>query len=318
MDTEFLRRPIVIVGCTASGKSDLAEALVERLGGNILVVDSMQVYRGMDIGTAKPDAATRARIPHLMIDVADPWESYSAARFVTEARGHIENWKRGTENAQLVIVAGTFLYLRALVEGLFEGPSADEAIRAELHERLSREGTAVMHAELAIIDPVAATRIHPNDTRRLVRALEVFRITGVPISTLQTQWSQTHPGMDAAYIGIRWEKETLSRRINARVKQMIEKGLVEEVDRLRRTEKGFSDEAAAAVGYRQLLDYFAGQCTLDDAVERIKIQTRYLAKMQRTWLKKWPPPPAVKWIDAADGVDTQEIVKQAIDILDTH
>ena len=269
----------------------------------------MQVYRGMDIGTAKPDAATRARIPHLMIDVADPWEAYSAARFVAEARPHL------TASPPPVLIAGTFLYLRALIEGLFEGPSADEHIRAELNERAAREGTAQLHHELAAIDPPAAARIHPNDLRRLVRALEVHRITGTPISTLQTQWNATHPAIDATYIGIRWEKDALSRRINARVKRMIEAGLVEEIDCLRHTERGLSDEAASAVGYRQLLDYFEKKCSLEEAIEQTKIQTRYLAKMQRTWLKKWPAPPAVKWLDASDGVSPDDLVKQALQII---
>jgi len=308
-----LNKPIVIVGCTASGKSDLGESLAEKLRGTIMVVDSMQVYRGMDIGTAKPDAATRARIPHLMIDVADPWESYSAARFVSEAQPHLNAEKK---NGRLILIAGTFLYLRALMEGLFEGPSADEAIRQELNQRAEREGTDALHAELASVDAAAATRIHPNDLRRIVRALEVYRLTGTPISTLQTQWTEAHPATDAVYIGIRWEKEALSRRINARVKKMIELGLVEEVDRLRQSEKGFSEEAAAAVGYRQLLDYFVRKCSLEEAVEQIKIQTRYLAKMQRTWLKRWPPPQAnVHWLDAAEGMQGDNLVGQAMDIL---
>jgi tRNA dimethylallyltransferase len=303
-------RPIVIVGCTASGKSDLGEALAERLHARIMVVDSMQVYRGMDIGTAKPDAATRARIPHLMIDVADPWESYSAARFVADARPTLESPTRGP----LVLIAGTFLYLRALIEGLFEGPSADETIRAELNARAEREGAHKLHEELAQVDPLAATRIHPNDLRRIIRATEVHRLTGTPISTLQTQWTQAHPAIDALYIGVRREKDQLSRRINARVKKMVELGLVKEVATLANSPRGFSEEAAAAVGYRQLLDHFARKCSLEEAIEQIKIQTRYLAKMQRTWLKRWPL--NVQWLDAADGVEGALLVDQAMAIVE--
>ncbi len=303
-------KPIVIVGCTASGKSDLGEALAERLHARIMVVDSMQVYRGMDIGTAKPDAATRQRIPHLMIDVADPWESYSAARFVADARPILESPTRGP----LVLIAGTFLYLRALMEGLFEGPSADEAIRNELNARADREGTDKLHHELQQIDPVAATRIHRNDLRRVVRALEVHRLTGSPISTLQTQWSQTHPAIDALYIGIRREKDLLSRRINARVKKMVELGLVAEVAALAKDPRGFSEEAAAAVGYRQLLDHFARRNSLEEAIEQIKIQTRYLAKMQRTWLKRWPS--NVHWLDAPEGVEGSMLADQALAIIE--
>jgi len=305
----IVRTPIVIVGCTASGKSDLGEAIAERLNGRIMAVDSMQVYRGMDIGTAKPSVEIRRRIEHLMIDVADPWETYSAARFVETARGYIES----PGDNRLVIVAGTMLYLRSLMEGMFEGPGADENLRAEL----SRRGVAALHAELAKVDPVAAGRIHPNDLRRVVRALEVYQLTGTPISTLQTQWAREHPAVDAIYIGIRREKESLNRRINLRVKKMVEQGLVDEVRRLADDPRGFSEEAASAVGYRQLLDYFVRKCSLEEAIEQIKIQTRYLAKMQRTWLKRWPPPgppPTVHWLDAAEDVSGGELADQAMTI----
>jgi len=323
-----MSRPIVILGCTAAGKSALGEAVAVEVGrrmglggpATVMVVDSMQVYRGMDIGTAKPDAAMRAAIPHLMVDVADPWEVYSAARFVEEARGHLEKSEVRSQKSELkegrvVMVAGTILYLRALMEGLFEGPGADEGGRAELNKRAGEIGTAGLHAELAGIDPVAAGRIHPNDARRIVRALEVFKLTGTPISTLQTQWSETHPGMDAIYIGIRRDKEALNRRINARVRAMMEAGLVEEVRRLKDDPRGFSQEAASAVGYRQLLDYFARRCSLDDAIEQIKIQTRHLAKMQRTWLKRWPAPGKVHWIDAGEDDGSEHLVGRAMEIV---
>jgi tRNA dimethylallyltransferase len=313
--------PIVVLGCTASGKSDLAEELAVRMGEvqgraplQVMAVDSMQVYRGMDVGTAKPEGAVRARIPYLMLDMVDPWEPYSAARFVAEARPHVEQGER--EGARpVILVAGTMLYLRSLLEGLFEGPGADEAIRAELHERAKVEGTIMLHAELMRIDPEAARRIHPNDLRRIVRALEVFRLTGSPISTLQTQWAAAHPARRARFIGIRREKEVLNRRINARVKKMVERGLIEEVDRLARDPRGFSEEAASGVGYRQLLDHFARRCSLEEAIEQIKIQTRYLAKMQRTWMKRWPPPAQVRWLDAAEGVEGAELVEAALEVL---
>ncbi|HVX85318.1 MAG TPA: tRNA (adenosine(37)-N6)-dimethylallyltransferase MiaA [Phycisphaerae bacterium] len=306
--------PLVILGCTASGKSDLAEALAARTGAILLAVDSMQVYRGMDIGTAKPSPETRARIPHLMIDVADPWDTYSAARFAAEARPHIDAAAR--ENRPLILIGGTILYLRALIEGLFEGPSADPHIRATLHARAHTEGSAALHQQLASIDPAAATRIHPNDLRRIVRALEVYQLTGTPITTLQTQWAAEHPQLRARYLGIRRDKDALNRRINARVKTMMASGLLEEVDRLRQDPRGFSPEAASAVGYKELLAYFAGRQTpqaLEDAVEQIKIQTRHLAKMQRTWLKRWPPAQsAVHWLDAPEDASTDALLERAL------
>ena len=306
-----MERPIVIVGCTASGKSDLGEALARRLGGTIMAVDSMQVYRGMDIGTAKPSSAMRAEIPHAMIDVCDPWESYSAARFAAEAAGYLNH--DDTTTRRMILVAGTILYLRAVLEGMFEGPSADAGIRARLSAEAEQVGTGPLHARLATIDPVAAARIHPNDLRRIVRGLEVHELTGSPISTLQTQWAENHPRMEAVFIGVRRDKEALNRRINARVKQMVEMGLLEEVDRLRKVPRGFSEEAASGVGYRQVLDYFAGKCTLDEAIEQVKIQTRHLAKLQRTWLKRFPN---VQWLDVAEGQSGGELVDEALRILE--
>ncbi len=309
-----MRKPVVILGCTAAGKSDLAEGIAARLGGDVpvMAVDSMQVYRGMDIGTAKPTGEVRGRVPYLMLDVCEPWEAFSAARFADMARPMVEQHVRAGK--PLVIVAGTILYLRALIEGLFDGPGADEAIRAELNARVAAEGTAPLHAELASIDAIAAGRIHPNDQRRIVRALEVYRLTGSPISALQTQWTAErggHPAVDVVYIGVQRDKELLSRRINARVKKMMETGLVEEVRKLAADPRGFSNEAASAVGYRQLLDHFAGKHSLNEAVELIKIQTRYLAKMQRTWMKRWPAPGSVKWLEAAEGEEGGDLVERA-------
>lgn len=308
-----MSKPIVILGCTAAGKSDLAEGIAARIGagGELMAVDSMQVYRGMDIGTAKPSLEVRSKIPYMMIDVCDPWEVFSAAKFVEMARPMVES--RVREGKPLVIVAGTILYLRALIEGLFEGPSADEGIRAELNERAAAEGTAALHAELAKVDAVAAGRIHPNDQRRIVRALEVFRLTGTPISVLQTQWSAAHPAVEATYIGIQREKDVLNRRINARVKKMLEAGLVDEVRRLAADPRGFSNEAASGVGYRQLLDHFAGKHSMEEAVELIKIQTRYLAKMQRTWMKRWPPPGSVRWLTAAENEEGGDLVEKVLE-----
>ena len=301
-----MMNPLIIVGCTATGKSALAEQIAERWHGpqgqkaGILAVDSMQVYRGMDIGTAKPDAATRSRIIHEMIDVADPWESFSAARFATMAGPVLETYQRN--NTPLVIVAGTILYLRALLEGLFEGPPADATIRAELAAQAQKNSVASLHQELVKVDPLAATRIHANDQRRIIRALEVFRLTGKPISALQTQWREQHPRIDARIIGITREKADLNGRINRRVRNMIELGLVEEVRRLTTASAGLSDQAGQAVGYREILNHLAGRLSLPDALEEIKINTRHLAKLQRTWLKRFTN---VHWIEAAESSNLQ-------------
>ena len=308
-------RLLVIVGCTASGKSELAEAIAlrqrERFGQNptIMAVDSMQVYRGMDIGTAKPSAQARQRINYLMLDVADPWESFSAARFAELAGPLIEQYRQNREAPGLILVAGTVLYLRALLEGLFEGPAAGPVLRTELRRRAAAEGAAALHHELAAVDPAAGQRIHPNDLRRIIRALEVFRLTGTPISQLQTQWTAAAPRWPCRLAGLVREKADLNHRINRRVHVMIEAGLVDEVRRLAAGSRPLSMQARAGVGYKEVLEYLAGQSTLAEAIERIKINTRHLAKLQRTWLRRFT---AVQWFplgenqsaaDLADRVD---------------
>ena len=172
-----------------------------------------------------------------------------------------------------------------------------------------------LHGELSRIDPPPPPRFTPTISAASSAALEVYRLTGTPISTLQTQWSSEHPAIDAIYIGIHREKEALNRRINARVRNMVEQGLIDEVRRLAADPRGFSEEAASAVGYKQLLDHFAGKCSLDEALEQIKIQTRYLAKMQRTWLKRWPPHGIVHWLNADETTAIEALADQAMAII---
>jgi tRNA dimethylallyltransferase len=193
-----------ILGCTAGGKGSVGREIARRIGGEIVSVDSMKVYRRMDIGTAKPGSAVRGEIPHHCIDVAEPSESFSVAQFVDCADAAIADIRN--RGRVPLAVGGTSLYIKALSEGLFEGPSADRQIRAELAERAEREGLAALHAELARVDPASAERIHPNDQRRIVRALEVHRITGTPISELQTQWESQAARYDGVFVGLRRDK----------------------------------------------------------------------------------------------------------------
>ena len=305
-----MTHPIVIVGCTASGKSELAETLALKLGeragsgpATIMAIDSMQVYRGMDIGTAKPSVETRRQIPHVMIDVADPWESYSAARFVAEARPILE--AHVCQDKPIILVGGPFGSICVpLLEGLFlKARLADAALRAELEEEAARIGVSGLHTRSPPSTHWPPAAFTPNDLRRITRALEVWQLTGMPISELQTQWNRDHPAMAATFIGVHREKELLSRRINARVVQMVyprEGGLtlVEEVRQLpAQKPRGLSKEAAGGVGYRQLLDHFERKISLEGALEQIKIATRHLAKLQRTWLKRFSN---VAWLDAGD------------------
>lgn len=303
------QRVIAILGCTASGKGSLARRIAREIGGEIVSVDSMKVYRGMDIGTAKPTAAERAETPHHLLDVADPWESFSAARFVELADAAVAGIHARGRPA--IAVGGTVLYFKAFYEGMFEGPSADAAIRAEIRERATQLGSAAVHAELAAIDPVAAARIHPNDLRRIERAIEVFRLTGRPISALQQQWKDgalRRPDWRWSLIGLEYPREMASRRINQRVRRMVAEGLVEEVERLWRDPRGLSEQAAQAVGYAELIDCFKGRWGVDHAIEQVKIHSRHLAKHQRTWLKRLPN---VRWLDAAATEDLEELLARA-------
>lgn len=296
------RRVIVILGTTASGKGAVARGLARRLGAEIVSMDSMKVYRGMDIGTAKPSLAQWAETAHHLIDVVDPWESFSAARWVELADAAVAEIH--ARNRPVVVVGGTMLYFKCFYEGLFEGPSADPQFRLALRGRAAREGGAVLHAELARVDPEAAARISPHDYRRIERALEVWHQTGRPLSELQRQWTGQvrRPEWDWRLVGLRWEKQAGNRRCNARVRRMVEAGLVDEARRLWSDPRGLSHTARQAVGYAELFAHFEGRCTRDEAIERIKIHTRRLAKHQRTWLRRVA---GLTWIDLseADTVD---------------
>jgi len=278
---------IVLLGATATGKSAVAMELAHRISGEILSVDSMQVYQGMDIGTAKPSIQDRRLVRHHLIDVALPNESYTVARFVDAADIVVAD--ANSRGVALIATGGTPMFYKALFEGLFEGPGADDAIR----ERLRAESGQALHARLLQIDPAAAARIHSNDTRRLIRALEVYEITGKPISSFQTAWDAQTVRHPAHWFGLEWDKDALNQRINARVKAMIAAGWVDEVRGLLKQYGQLSPTAAEATGYAELIDHLAGRCSLDDAVEQIKIATRQLARRQMKWFRRFAN---VRWL----------------------
>jgi tRNA dimethylallyltransferase len=285
-------RPIlVILGPTASGKSTLAEAVAAAVGGEILSVDSMQVYRGMDVGTAKPSVAEQARVRYHGIDLVDPDQTFTTARFVEGADAVIT----ATEGP-LVATGGTPLYYKALFEGLFDGPPADPAVR----ERLAAEPGEALHRRLSQVDPPAAARIHANDLRRLVRALEVFELTGRPITSFQTDWTDPQPRHPAVWFGLSWDKDVLNRRINARVRTMLAGGWVEEVRGLLGRFGDLSPTAGEATGYRELIEHLRGRRSLDDATEAIKINTRQLARRQMKWFRRFPN---VTWLPGDQPLD---------------
>ena len=272
---------LVILGPTASGKTAVALEVARAAGAEVLSLDSMQVYRGMDVGTAKPTREEQAAVRHHLIDVVDPIEVFTTARFVEAADATIaEATRRGVP---LIATGGTPLYYKALFEGLFDGPPADEALRARLREMPNEE----LLRRLSEVDPAAAARIHLNDQKRLIRALEVYELAGRPISSFQTDWGSGQFRHPAVWVGLDWEKEALNRRINARVKAMMAAGWLDEVRRLLDTYGMLSHTAAEATGYHELIEHLQGRSSLDDAVERIKIATRQLARRQMKWFRRF-------------------------------
>lgn len=294
---------ILILGVTASGKARLGFELARALDGEIISIDSMKVYRRMDIGTAKPSPEAQRQVRYHLIDVVEPSESFSVGVFLEKALSAIEDIRR--RGKTVVAVGGTALYIKALLYGLFEGPGGDEQIRAELKAQAEREGPARLHEALRQIDREAADRISANDARRIIRALEVYRLTGKPISSFQRQFDAERPIHDWTVIGLRREKTVESSRSNARVKKMIELGLVEEVRSLLAEGNPLSQQARCAIGYAEIIEHLAGRMTLEDAIEEIKKNTRRLAKGQRTWFKTFRE---VHWIDVGPEETAESIL----------
>ena len=305
-----IKKPkILILGVTASGKGALAFELAQNLGAEIISVDSMKVYRRMDIGTAKPPLEKRQILPYHLIDVAEPCESFSVDRFLYLTEGIILDVQR--RNKPVVAVGGTAMYIKAMLCGLFDGPGSDETIRQRLKEQGDAEGFFELHKRLKAVDPDAGERIHPNDEKRIIRALEVFELTGKPISTFQTQWDAPADS-DWFVIGLRREKDIESSRMNARVKRMMDEGLRGEVAGLLAEEKPLSKQAAAAIGYAEMIAHLNGEMDFDEAVEKIKINTRRFAKSQRTWFKTFRN---VNWLDITETDTVQTVLAQTLKLL---
>lgn len=279
----ILPRLVAIVGPTGSGKSSLAFRLARLFRGEILSADSMQVYRKMDIGTAKPSPAERKLVPHHLIDLRDPDQGYSAALFREQADPIIIRLHQS--GTPIFVAGGTGLYLKALTRGLFRGPGADPELRQTLKERAARDGIPSLHRELTGLDPAAASRIHPGDLFRIVRALEVYSQTRRPISDFQLAHGFQDSPYEVLKIGLSWEREDLYRRIEKRVDQMIKAGWVEEVRAL--LDSGYSRNLRSmkSLGYRHLASHLYGEMGLAEAIEGIKRDTRRFAKRQLTWFR---------------------------------
>jgi tRNA dimethylallyltransferase len=291
----------ILTGPTASGKTAASLLLAERLRAEIISMDSMALYRGMDIGTAKPTAAERQQIPHHLVDVLDPWQTATLAWWLEQAAAACEDIRR--RGKRILIVGGTPLYLKGLLHGIFEGPPRDPALRQQLEATPGPE----LHARLQQCDPTTAVRLHPNDVRRLVRALEVFHLTGQPISEVQQQFQQRHPRA-VPPLCLEPPRELLYERINRRVIEMMEMGWLEEVQRLAALPQPLSREAKQAVGYEELLQHLAGNMTLDAALDRMQIRSRQYAKHQLTWFRHLPD---LSIVDLAGQENAAEIASKA-------
>jgi tRNA dimethylallyltransferase len=282
----------VLTGPTGSGKTQLGLKLAEALGAEIISMDSMALYRGLDIGTAKPTAADRARVRHHLVDELDPWESATVAWWLERAMECCCDIEKRGRTA--LFVGGTPLYLKALLFGLFAGPPADLNLRRRLEAEAARTGTQSLHQRLAVVDPAAAARLHPNDLRRIIRALEIWELTGLPLSSWQTQWpADTGPPATSTtgpprILWLNLSRPELYRRIDARVESMFAGGLVEEVRALQKLSRPLSREASQALGYKEVIAHLGGQASLFETIARVQTRTRNFAKRQITWFRHLP------------------------------
>lgn len=301
---------LAFVGPTASGKTSLAIQLAERLGTEIISTDSMQFYRGMEIGTGAPSAEERARVRHHFVGCIDPSEDFSAGAFQEMARDVVA--EINARNRVAVVVGGSGLYISALIDGLFEGPGKDEAIRKRLQEEAEELGASGLYARLQEVDPDYARVINFNDLRRIVRALEVYALTGRPLSALHREHREASQPLDAVQIALDYPRDVLYARINTRVDQMIEQGLVDEVRHLIESGYGAHLERLRSLGYREIAAHLRGECELDAAVEQMKQNTRRYAKRQLTWFRG---DPRIQWLRVEEQTTAAELVDAVLERL---
>jgi tRNA dimethylallyltransferase len=334
---KYVTKIPVILGATAVGKTEVSLLLAERMGGEIVSADAFQVYRGMDIGTAKSSPDELSRIPHHLIDILELNEQYSVFQFRSLALSAIEDIR--SRGSIPMVAGGSGLYIKALVDGLFESPPADQEYRDFLWKEEDEKGPGYLHNLLSKEDPDSADRIHPNNIKRVIRALEVLKLTGVPISRWQKQWkggedederrtsnverrtsnaaeampTTAHCPLPTAYsmIGLRRDREDLYNRINRRVLEMFDLGLVDETREL--LEKGLLENRVAcqALGYMEVRGYLAGEYGRDEAIKRLSTKTRHFAKRQLTW---WRQDDRIQWIDISENDRAENVASRIMEI----
>ena len=300
----------VLTGPTACDKTEIGFTVAQKIKGEIISADSMLFYRGMDIGTAKPSLDMRELVPHHFIDIVDPWESYSVGRYVDDVESLIDT--ADSKDRKFLIVGGSPLYVKGLVDGIFNGPEADWDIRRDLEELADEKGNQYVHDILQKIDPDKAVELHPNNLRRIIRAIEVYRITGKPVSELQEEYKLTRKSYQFNILCIAREREDIYRRINERVEIMFDKGLVDEVQSLLDNPGGLSKQAKQALGYKEIIQYLDGGLTLDDAKEMVKQSTRRFAKRHMTWFRRFPD---VQWLETEELEGPESISDEIITLL---
>ncbi len=302
---------IFLMGPTASGKTNLAIRLYQTLPVEIISVDSALIYKGMDIGTAKPSAEELAQAPHRLIDILDPAESYSAMNFRIDA---LREMAEITAKGKIpLLVGGTMLYYKALLEGLSPLPNADESVRTDIEHKAEKMGWATLHQELAQIDPVSANRINPNDSQRISRALEVFYLTGKTLTELTEQKGDTLPYHILQFAIAPENRQVLHQHIEQRFHKMIDQGFQAEVEKLyARPDLHINLPSIRCVGYRQMWEHLRGDYNLDEAIYRGICATRQLAKRQITWLRGWKTP--IQWLDSLQNEQNLKKVQQAFDL----
>ncbi len=301
-----------LTGATAGGKSEISDRIADQLSKakrdvEIISMDSMAIYRDMNIGTAKPSCEIRKRIPHHMVDILAPTEDFSVSDYCRQSLQLASEIK--SSGKEVLFVGGTALYLKTLLRGAFEGPPADWEFRNAVLEEIKSTGPEVLHQRLQYVDPLSAHKFHPNDTRRILRALEVYKITGQPISHLQTQFETETPAKDNNVFAIRWPREILHQRIDDRVESMFDEGFVDEVEGLVATHGELGKTASQAVGYQEVLEHLETDSEIAHVKELVKNRTHQFARHQETWFRGLSE---VTWIDRKIDDSVDEIVNQII------
>ncbi|NUO08500.1 MAG: tRNA (adenosine(37)-N6)-dimethylallyltransferase MiaA [Candidatus Brocadia sp.] len=300
----------ILTGPTASGKTDIGLKIAENINAEVVSADSMLVYRGMDIGTEKPSLAVRSKIPHHLIDIVEPWQEYSVGQYVKDFEVVAQSLYQ--QGKLFIVVGGTALYLKAIMDGLFEGPPADWEYRDYLRSIAVEKGPNYLHKMLAEVDPETAAKLHFNDQKRVIRALEVFKTTGHRISSFQTQFGHKNPNHHCTPVAIDYDRDILYKRIETRVDRMFVRGLVDEVRTLLSNPLGLSKQASQALGYKEVIDFLRGKYTLSEVTSEIKQRTRRFAKRQMTWFRSFSN---IHWIHASAESETTKLSEEVIEYL---